>query len=63
MDEMHVRQHLDTVLILSKQISAELLEKFKSAKEILQITTEIVATLCEQYHANTSYRGKNRSII
>ncbi|XP_062898530.1 death domain-containing protein 1 [Mobula hypostoma] len=52
-DEMGVQQHLHAVLLLSKQISAELLRQFKSAKEVLQITTEIVATLCEEYHANT----------
>ncbi|XP_078081145.1 death domain-containing protein 1 [Mustelus asterias] len=55
-DERSIKENLDAVLFLSKQISTELLEKLKSAKEILQTTTEIVTALCELYRANTNSR-------
>ncbi|XP_078415842.1 death domain-containing protein 1 [Cetorhinus maximus] len=55
-DEENIKQNLDTVLFLSKQISTELVEKFKSAKETLQTTTEIITALCDPYRANTSHR-------
>ncbi|XP_072352651.1 death domain-containing protein 1 [Scyliorhinus torazame] len=54
--EESIKQNLDTVLFLSKQISIELLAKFKSAKEILQTTTEIVTAVCELYRANINHR-------
>ncbi|XP_067827613.1 death domain-containing protein 1 [Heptranchias perlo] len=56
-DEEGIKQNLDTVLFLSKQVSIELLEKFRSAKDILQTTSEIVTALCEQNQANTNHRG------
>ncbi|XP_059844611.1 death domain-containing protein 1 [Hypanus sabinus] len=60
--EVGVQRHLHAVLLLSKQISAELLGQFKSVKEVLQIATDTVTTLCEEYHANTSH-GVNTALL
>ncbi|XP_043549311.1 death domain-containing protein 1 [Chiloscyllium plagiosum] len=55
-DEESIKQNLDTVLFLNQQVNTELLEKIKSAKQILQATTEIISALCEPYRLSVGHR-------